>query len=117
MSGSGLGFDGTGSRTASLNGQIVGPTPREFDMLAFLVTHPGEAFGRRDLLRRVWGWDFGDDSTVMVHVRRLREKVEQDPSDPQLVLTVRGLGYRFADLDDGVDLPAEAAADVPEGSG
>ena len=63
-------------------------------------THPGQGFSRRDLLRRVWGWDFGDDSTVMVHVRRLREKVEVDPSDPQLVLTVRGLGYRFADDDD-----------------
>jgi DNA-binding response OmpR family regulator len=87
----------TGSRTATLDGEPVGLTPREFDLLAFLVAHPGQAFGRRDLLRRVWGWDFGDDSTVMVHVRRLREKVEADPSDPQLVLTVRGLGYRFAD--------------------
>ncbi len=94
----------TGSRTATLNGEAVGLTPREFDLLAFLVAHPGQAFGRRDLLRRVWGWDFGDDSTVMVHVRRLREKVEVDPSDPQLVLTVRGLGYRFAD-----DETAEAA--------
>ncbi len=43
----------------------------------------------------MWGWDFGDNSTVIVHVRRLREKVEQDPSDPRLVVTVRGVGYRF----------------------
>ena len=46
-------------------------------------------------MRRVWGWDFGDTSTVTVHVRRLREKVEADPSDPRLVVTVRGAGYRF----------------------
>jgi DNA-binding response OmpR family regulator len=91
----------TSARQATLNDDVVNLTPREFDLLAFLVTHPGEAFGRRDLLRRVWGWDFGDDSTVMVHVRRLREKIEQDPSDPRLVLTVRGLGYRFAE-----DVPA-----------
>jgi DNA-binding response OmpR family regulator len=90
----------TSTRVATLHDDVVNLTPREFDLLAFLVTHPGEAFGRRDLLRRVWGWDFGDDSTVMVHVRRLREKIEQDPSDPRLVLTVRGLGYRFAEDDE-----------------
>jgi DNA-binding response OmpR family regulator len=87
------------ARVATRDGRTVALTPREFDLLAFLVAHPGEAFSKRDLLRRVWGWDFGDDSTVMVHVRRLREKVEADPSDPRLVLTVRGLGYRFADQD------------------
>jgi DNA-binding response OmpR family regulator len=90
----------TAARVATLDGMPVGLTPREFDLLAFLVAHPGEAFGKRDLLRRVWGWDFGDDSTVMVHVRRLREKVEADPSDPRLILTVRGLGYRFAEDQD-----------------
>ncbi|MFL6101097.1 MAG: response regulator transcription factor [Actinomycetales bacterium] len=93
----------TAARVATLDGISVGLTPREFDLLAFLVTHPGEAFGKRDLLRRVWGWDFGDDSTVMVHVRRLREKVEADPSDPRLILTVRGLGYRFAEDADHQD--------------
>jgi DNA-binding response OmpR family regulator len=87
-------------RVATLDGAPIALTPREFDLLAFLAAHPGEAFSKRDLLRRVWGWDFGDDSTVMVHIRRLREKVETDPSDPRLVLTVRGLGYRFADEDD-----------------
>ena len=64
----------TVARTASIDGGQVPLTPREFDLLTFLVTHPGEAFSKRELLRRVWGWDFGDDSTVMVHVRRLREK-------------------------------------------
>ena len=52
-------------------------------------------------MRRVWGWDFGDTSTVTVHVRRLREKVERDPSDPRLVVTVRGTGYRFDPEEDG----------------
>ena len=70
-------------------------TPREFDLLAYLMTHPGEAFTKEQLMRRVWGWDFGDTSTVTVHVRRLREKVEEDPSDPRLVVTARGAGYRF----------------------
>jgi DNA-binding response OmpR family regulator len=59
------------------------------------MTHRGEAFTKEALMRRVWGWDFGDTSTVTVHVRRLREKIELDPSDPRWVLTVRGTGYRF----------------------
>ena len=71
-------------------------TTREFDLLAFLAAHPGETFGKEELLRRVWGWDFGDTSTVTVHVRRLREKLEHDPSDPKMVLTVGRVGYRMA---------------------
>ena len=59
------------------------------------MTHRDEAFTKEALMRRVWGWDFGDTSTVTVHIRRLREKIEFDPSDPRLVLTVRGTGYRF----------------------
>ena len=73
----------------------IGLTPREFDLLAYLMAHPGQAFTKEQLLRRVWGWDFGDTSTVTVHVRRLREKIETDPSDPKLVVTARGAGYRF----------------------
>ncbi len=84
-----------GARTASTGEQAVVLTPREFDLLAHLMTHPGEVFTKEQLMRRVWGWDFGDTSTVTVHVRRLREKVETDPSDPQHVVTVRGSGYRF----------------------
>ena len=57
-------------------------TAREFDLLRFLVAHPGMAFSRDDLLQQVWGWSFGDHSTVTVHVRRLREKVEPDPTRP-----------------------------------
>ncbi len=68
---------------------------REFDLFVFLATHPGQAFTKKELLRRVWGWDFGDTSTVTVHVRRLRQKVERMPSEPELVTTVWGVGYRF----------------------
>jgi len=83
------------ARTAQIRGEALALTHREFDLLAFLMTHRDEAFTKEALMRRVWGWDFGDTSTVTVHVRRLREKIERDPSDPRLVLTVRGTGYRF----------------------
>ena len=79
----------------TVDGDETALTPREFDLLAYLMAHPGEAFSKEQLMRRVWGWDFGDTSTVTVHVRRLREKIEVDPSDPQLVVTARGAGYRF----------------------
>ena len=83
------------ARTAQIRGEALCLTHREFDLLAYLMTHRGEAFTKEALMRRVWGWDFGDTSTVTVHVRRLREKIERDPSDPRLVVTVRGTGYRF----------------------
>jgi DNA-binding response OmpR family regulator len=86
----------TAAHTVTVDGEPVALTSREFDLLVFLMRNPGQTFTKRDLLRRVWGWDFGDNSTVIVHVRRLREKIEQDPSDPRLVITVRGTGYRFA---------------------
>jgi DNA-binding response OmpR family regulator len=82
------------ARTATRQGRELALTTREFDLLVFLASHPGETFGKEELLRRVWGWDFGDTSTVTVHVRRLREKIELDPSDPQVVLTVGRSGYR-----------------------
>ena len=71
-------------------------TSREFDLLVFLAANRGQTFSKADLLRRVWGWDFGDTSTVTVHVRRLREKLEDDPSDPRIVVTVGRAGYRMA---------------------
>ncbi|WP_411910657.1 DNA-binding response regulator [Actinotalea sp. M2MS4P-6] len=76
-------------------GRPLALTGREFDLLRFLMTHPGSVWSRRDLLRDVWGWEFGDDSTVTVHVRRLRGKVEADPSHPVRLVTVWGLGYRW----------------------
>lgn len=75
--------------------ESVALTTKEFDLLVHFMTHPGRAFRREELLEAVWGWSFGDTSTVTVHIRRLREKVEPDPSDPKHLVTVRGVGYRF----------------------
>ena len=87
----------TGARTATVDGRAVELTTREFDLLGYLIAHPGLTFTKEQLMRRVWGWDFGDTSTVTVHVRRVREKIEDDPSDPRRIVTVRGAGYRFGD--------------------
>jgi DNA-binding response OmpR family regulator len=70
-------------------------TGREFDLLRFLVAHPGTAYSRDELLEQVWGWSIGDKSTVTVHVRRLREKIERDPTKPERLQTVWGVGYRW----------------------
>ena len=80
---------------ASLAGRPLALTTREFDLLRFLLAHPGVAFSREELLQQVWGWSFGDHSTVTVHVRRLREKVERDPTMPERLVTVWGVGYRW----------------------
>jgi DNA-binding response OmpR family regulator len=73
-------------------------TPTEFRLLVFLAQHPGQVFSRGQLMEQVWGHsaDYYDDKTVNVHIRRLREKIELEPSNPRLVLTVPGLGYRLA---------------------
>ncbi|MFJ6075613.1 response regulator transcription factor [Streptomyces sp. NPDC093065] len=83
------------ARRATKHGTELSLTLREFDLLAFFLRHPGRAFSREELMREVWGWDFGDLSTVTVHVRRLRGKVEDDPARPRLIQTVWGVGYRF----------------------
>ncbi len=83
------------ARTAYRDEERIALSCREFDLLAFLASHPGAVFSKEDLLRCVWGWDFGDTSTVTVHVRRLRQKIESDPSTPRLLATVWGVGYRF----------------------
>ena len=70
-------------------------TVREFDLLAFFITHSGQAFTRQQLLEQVWGWSFGDLSTVTVCVRRLREKLEENPTSPAHLQTVWGVGYRW----------------------
>ncbi|MFF8979776.1 response regulator transcription factor [Streptomyces cellulosae] len=84
-----------GARRVTKGGAELALTVREFDLLAFFLAHPGRAFAREELMREVWGWDFGDLSTVTVHVRRLRGKVEDDPARPRLIRTVWGVGYRF----------------------
>lgn len=88
------------ARRASVAGRELVMTAREFDLLAFLVAHPNTAFRRSELLARVWDWDFGDDSTVTVHVRRLREKVEPNPANPVRLQTVWGVGYRYQPMGD-----------------
>ncbi len=82
-------------RLATLDGEELALTVREFDLLYYLMAHPGVALKRADLLEAVWGWTFGDQSTVTVHVRRLREKIERDPANPERIQTVWGVGYRY----------------------
>jgi DNA-binding response OmpR family regulator len=83
------------ARVATMQGRRLSLTVREFDLLSFFVKHPRHAFSREDLLAAVWGWTHGDLSTVTVHVRRLREKIEPDPTRPTLLTTVWGIGYRM----------------------
>jgi DNA-binding response OmpR family regulator len=83
------------AREATLGGTVVPLTAREFELLAFFVRHPREAFRREDLMQHVWGSRYGDSSTITVHVRRLREKIEHDPSAPTRIATVWGVGYRW----------------------
>jgi DNA-binding response OmpR family regulator len=79
-------------------GRPINLTPTEFRLLTFLAQHPGQVFSRDQLLENVWGYaaDAFDEKTVTVHVRRLRAKIEPDPAEPSIVLTVPGLGYRLA---------------------
>jgi DNA-binding response OmpR family regulator len=77
------------------DGTELALTAREFDLLAWFLSRPGEVHDRESLLREVWGWEYGDRSTVTVHVRRLREKLEADPSRPVRLVTVFGVGYRW----------------------
>ncbi|MGF1646763.1 MAG: response regulator transcription factor [Kineosporiaceae bacterium] len=83
------------AREVTQDGQPVALTMREFDLLVHFLRHPRRAFTREELLREVWGWDFGDHSTVTVHVRRLRHKVEPVPAEPTRLVTVWGVGYRW----------------------
>lgn len=96
---------------AAYDGVPLALTGREFDLLAFLLAHPGQVFTRQELMRLVWGWEYGDQSTVTVHVRRLREKIERDPARPRILTTVWGVGYR---LDPPVDDPPADESAVDE---
>jgi DNA-binding response OmpR family regulator len=84
-----------GAREARVRGKPATLTAREFELLAFLARRPRQVFRRDELLEHVWGYTFGDTSTVTVHIRRLREKIEDDPSEPRRITTVWGVGYRF----------------------
>lgn len=84
------------SRILKVEGERVDLTVREFDLLWFFANHPSQVFTRDQILDNVWGYDFyGDPSTVTVHIRRLREKIERDPSNARHIVTVWGVGYRF----------------------
>lgn len=83
-------------REVTYAGAVHHLKPKEFDLLVFLARNRGIVLSRDLILERVWGWEFdGGSRTVDVHVRWLREKIEADPSDPQRIITVRGIGYRF----------------------
>lgn len=84
------------SHAAKLEDQALDLKPKEFDLLALLLSHPGRAFTREQILQQLWGYDYvGDTRTVDVHIRWLREKIEEDASHPQRIVTIRGVGYRF----------------------
>jgi DNA-binding response OmpR family regulator len=96
-----LRFDGLeidpGGRQVLLDGHPLELTQREFDLLLFLARHPGQVFTREQLMEHVWQYTFYiDTSTVTVHIRRLRAKLEPDPANPRFIQTVWGVGYRFA---------------------
>lgn len=86
------------TRRVTVKNQSVELTVKEFDLLWTLAKSPGRVFSREELLNQAWGYDFvGGDGTVTVHVRRLREKIEDDPANPQYILAVWGIGYKFAE--------------------
>lgn len=85
----------TRTRQVTRKGVPLELTAREFNLLAHLMRHPKLAFRREQLLEDVWGFSYGDTSTVTVHVSRLREKIEEDPGSPRYIRTIRGFGYRF----------------------
>ncbi|MFF9011477.1 response regulator transcription factor [Streptomyces sp. NPDC014870] len=108
------------ARQALRGGRPLALTLREFDLLSYFMQHPGEVCDRERLMREVWGWDFGDLSTVTVHIRRLRGKVEDDAANPLLIRTVWGAGYRFdatARPDLRPDLPPGPATPTAKGPG
>ncbi|MHB1167311.1 MAG: winged helix-turn-helix domain-containing protein [Carboxydocellales bacterium] len=79
-----------------VRGKRMDLTPKEFELVRLFLANPGKVFSRDALLEKIWGYDYyGDSRTVDVHIRHLRQKVEQDPSNPTLIETVRGVGYRL----------------------
>ncbi|MFZ5824059.1 MAG: response regulator [Bacillota bacterium] len=89
-----LEIDGN-ARTLLVDGAPVDLPAKEFDLLAFLASHPRQVFAHAQLYERIWGGGYGDIGTVAVHVKRLRDKIEPDPSHPVYIKTVRGVGYKL----------------------
>lgn len=85
------------SRTVSINNNSIILRPREYDLLLHMISNPNRVFTRDQLLNQVWGYEYaGDTRTVDVHIRWLRRKVEEEPSNPKILQTVRGVGYKFS---------------------
>ncbi len=85
-------------REVSIRGKLVDLTPKEFELLTLFAAHPGRVYSRKYLLEHVWDYSYGGyDRTIDSHINRLRSKIEADPDEPKLVLTVWGVGYKFAD--------------------
>ncbi|MGG4394017.1 response regulator transcription factor [Paenibacillus thiaminolyticus] len=83
--------------SAAIEGEEIALTAKEFELLKFLASHPEQVFTKTQIFRQVWGSAYvEDDNTVMVHIRKLRKKIEADPSDPKWIQTVWGIGYKFA---------------------
>lgn len=96
---SGLAID-LAKRQVTINGLAIELTAKEFELLVYFATHPGVVFSRSQLLDSVWGYGHaGYEHTVNSHINRLRAKIEQDPNQPQWIITVWGVGYKFADRD------------------
>lgn len=88
-----------------VNGREEGCPAKEFELLAFLCEHPNQVFSNRHLYERIWGQEsMGDESTVMVHIRRLRQKIETDPQNPKLIVNIRGMGYKLDAVGIGMEL-------------
>jgi DNA-binding response OmpR family regulator len=95
LEGGGIVLD-TRGREVRLDDHVVALRPKEFELLEYLMRHPGQVMTRDTILEQVWGYDFGGGTrTVDVHVRWLREKLEREPSKPQHIVTVRNVGYKF----------------------
>ncbi|NLG24675.1 MAG: response regulator transcription factor, partial [Clostridiales bacterium] len=88
------------NRSVSINGEDVNLTAKEFDLLQLFVANRGKVFSRENLLETIWKYEYlGDLRTVDVHIRRLREKIEKNPAQPEFILTKWGVGYYFTDKD------------------
>lgn len=84
------------ARKVYINEKEISITTKEFDLLTYLASHPNRVYSKEELFDRIWGIDsFGDIATVTVHIRKIREKIEKDPANPQYIETVWGAGYRF----------------------